>query len=170
MTELNSLVAQLKSVANDLKGQIHELDERIQDAEQRRNLITQETVSKADFMIFLRADIRAKGKPFWGSLRPMIKNAPRQYPMLERGLTLPYLTGNEFAPVVMTEEAAFFYLGDLIADRIERAISEDMEWPHGVMPVSERRKLVAQIDAEILDLKEQRQELAAQLLEAGLAG
>jgi hypothetical protein len=70
----------------------------------------------------------------------------------------------------MTEEGFCFYFGDLIAERIGQAIKSDMTWDNGVMPVAERKKLVAALDAEIADLRKKRNELAAELIDAGLAG
>lgn len=170
MSEFKKVFAQLKTITERLKSEIHELDALIADASKRREVIISTAVSKEDFIAYIRADIRDKGKRFWSGMRTLIEQRPKEYPALERGIGLDYLSGAIRSPEIVPPSAFFFYFGDLIAERISRAIDEDLDWPNGTMPVTERKVIVAKIDAEIADLRKQRKELADQLIEAGLAG
>lgn len=173
MGSLKTKISDIKAAILDLKGQVAELDARIADAQQRRHRITSAAVSMADFIGYLREDIRRKGERFGNQLMRQSASLPREYPRLEnminQGIAFPYLNGDRAISVEITDGAMFFYFGDLMAQRIADAFN-GLDWPDGVMPVAERKQLVTSIDAEINELRVERGMLADQLIDAGLAG
>lgn len=171
MFNIKTLLGQIKTAAQTLKEQVTELDTRLADAQKRRDIITRESVSIEDYMRYVRADIKEKGDYFWRNyLKHDIQKTARQYTALETSIGLDYLNPGINRPVVISEEGLFFYFGDLIAARIEQAIRADMDWATGVMPVAERKKIVSSLDAEILEIRQQRKALTDELIDAGLAG
>lgn len=173
MGNLKTKISDIKAAILGLKAQVAELDARIAEAQQRRHRITSEPVSMADFIGYLREDIRRKGERFADKLRSQSADLPREYPrlenMVEQGAAFPYLTANRSLPVEVKGDAMFFYFGDQMAQRIADAFS-GLSWPNGGMPVAERKQLVASIDSEINDLRVERGTLVDQLIDAGLAG
>lgn len=170
MSKINQLISEIKTLADDLKLQVSAIDDQIDDAQRRRSSLTGAAVSREDFIQYVKLDIKRQAERFKRSLITDLERAPKQYPTLDRGIRLNYLTHDHTLTMSLTDPAFFFYFGDLVAERISRAIDEDMDWPNGIMPVSERREIVANIDAEIADLSKRRQALSVQLIEAGLAG
>lgn len=173
MEKLNSLLSQVKAAADTLKGGIAELDEQINAAHQRRAILTGETVTKADFLAYVEADIKAMGNMFAKKIQRHMAGKKTDFGSLEtahqagRGMNIPYLTLDRSLPTVMTEEAVYLYFGDQILSGFAKAI-DGMEWDD-TMPADARRKELAKLDGKISSLKKERDELAQELINAGLA-
>jgi hypothetical protein len=173
---VNPLVAKVVTAADAVRSQIRALDDEIAGLQDQRRKITDAPVSKADFMEYVREDIRRRAKLFPRMLK--IKWAERsQYNNFEklermfdghaRGLQpFPYISGDLEKEGVDLEPAGFYwYFGDLIEERFEQAI-EGLDWPADAMSVSERRQRIEELDSRTKDLIERRDVLTAQLKSA----
>jgi hypothetical protein len=175
MGSINKALETLRNAAEELLGEISALDTQISECQRRRDAIASATVSKADYMEYIKADIERQGRIFAKQIALEVEGKRRDYGTLERnkhsgiGERLPYLTGRYAVPVPITEEAVFFYFGDLIAERLGDAL-DGVGWPNDAIPAAQRAKLIAELEAEIASLKQRRDALAAQLTQAGMAG
>lgn len=175
MGEINKALEQLRSAAGELVAAVEDLDKRIAACHGKRDTITSAPVSRDDFIGYIKADIAQRGRSFAGAISRQIVGFPRDFGRLEhfkatgQKLHLSYLTGNLSLPVVVTEEALFFYMGDRIAERLSDLLSA-LPWPEDAVPVSQRSKMLADLDKEIAELTKERDALAQQLVVAGLAG
>lgn len=178
---VSDLVGRIELAAQELKARISHLDTCIDEAFHRRDAILKSPMSKADFMAYVRADIRRLGEAHRSILVKMVGNSTLSYPNFDLASSrnqaqFSYLTGDsiEMASLPgqqpnMTREAFFWYFGDIIEQRFQDALS-GMQWANDVMPVDQRRAVVAEIDGEIAAFRKERDELADQLIQAGIAG
>jgi hypothetical protein len=175
MGSINKALETLRNAAEELLGEISSLDTRIAECRRRRDAATAATVSKPDYMAYIKADIERQGRIFAKQFALEVRGKRRDYGTLERnkqsgiGERLPYLTGRYAIPVPITEEAFFFYFGDLIVERLGDALA-GVDWPDEAMPAAQRAKLIAELESEIATLTQQRDALAAQMTQTGLAG
>jgi chorismate mutase len=170
---VNPLVAKVVTAADAVRSQIRTLDEEIKGLHEQRQTITAHPVSKADFMEYVREDIRRRSKVYpmmikkkWGDKQPF-----NNFDKLERtngghgeGLQgFPYLNWDLENMEFKLEPAAFYwYFSEVIQERFELAI-QDFDWPAESMPVAERRQRIEAIDAQISDLISRRDGLKGQL-------
>lgn len=175
MGSINKALETLRNAAEELLGEISALDTQISECQRRRDAIASATVSKADYMEYIKADIERQGRIFAKQIALEVEGKRRDYGTLERnkhsgrGERLPYLTGRYAIPVPITEEALFFYFGDLIVGRLGDAL-DVVDWPDEAIPAAQRAKLIAELDAEIASRTQQRDALAAQMIQTGMAG
>jgi hypothetical protein len=170
---VNPLVAQVRTAADAVRSQIQTLDDEIKGLHEQRRAITEPPVSKADFMEYVREDIRRRSKVYpmmikkkWGNKQPF-----NNFERLERtndghgdGLQgFPYLNWDLENMEFRQEPAAFYwYFAEVIKERFELAI-QDFDWPTEAMPVAERRQRTEEIDTQISDLIGRRDGLKGQL-------
>jgi len=171
--DLSEALRQLASSRDVLLSEVHKLDAEIEEKRKARHEVMSGSVSATDFAAFLRADIKRRGAPHGRHLGRSIAGAAKDYGTRKRiaeggGKVISELLVSNHSPVVITEEAVYFYFGDLIADRIVSLIEND-PWPSGGVPCAERAKLVASLDADIDKLSRERDALAGQLVDAGMA-
>lgn len=171
MSEFKSLVAKVKKAADDVRGQIQALDEEIAVLEEQRRIINNAPVSKADFMDYVREDIRRRSArlPYVLKQKWARDGQYNNFVRLERYFTngdlqpIPYINGEVPTPGVNLDPDAFYwYFGGLIIERFEQAI-EGLDWPEDTMPVLHRRQRLEDLDAKIQELLSRRDELAADL-------
>lgn len=174
MNKLNAVFSQLKTAANELRGRIADIDKQLTDLTKQRDALNLGNVSKADFLEYVGASFMRKGARCGRELVAALDSG-RGFARLERGLNsgdeflgIRFLTGSN-VPVVATEEAFYFYFGDLMVDRLGEAL-DALEWPDNAVPVALRRTQVEAIERDITELHRQRVELVAMLGEAGVAG
>ena len=175
MSELNKALSQLRQAAEQLTQEVARLDQHIAGLYAKRDALTSEPVTKADFLEYIRADLRKRAKRFAYTLRAGLKNVNKSFSSLERAkddpaqlIHLPYLA-EPGLPVDVTEAAMFFYFEDVIVAGVSRQV-DAMPWPENAQTVSGRSEALAKLDAEIAALEKQRDALANELIDAGLAG
>ena len=175
MSELNKALSQLRRAAGQLTQEVTGLDQRIAELYAKRDILTSAPVNKADFLEYIRADLRKRAKRFAYTLSVGLKNANKSFSSLEQAknnpaqlIHLPYLA-DPGLPVAVTEEAMFFYFEDAIVAGVSRQV-DAMPWPENTQAVSGRSEAIAKLDAEIAALEKQRDALANELVSAGLAG
>lgn len=172
MSKLTNIVSQLKEAASELLGRVSKIDEQIKGLSAQRDTLTSSNVSKTDFLEYMRAHFKRKGERFE---REILNNlgGRREYAQLERELKAGggflganFLTGFN-APVVVTEEAFYFYFGDVMVDRLSKAL-DSLDWSDDAIAVTLRRSHIETIERETAELLQQRAELVAMLGEAGI--
>jgi tRNA U34 5-carboxymethylaminomethyl modifying GTPase MnmE/TrmE len=67
----------------------------------------------------------------------------------------------------MTEDACYWYLKPAILARMGE-IAEEIDFPEDAIPLAKRREMLAEIDTEIQRLRNERNDMAAQLQKAGI--
>lgn len=176
MGKLESLIGQVKNAADKLKGEVYALDTLIQSAYSQRAMLTEEKVSKADFMSYIAEDIRRRGEDFKRKIARLANEGKKDFGTLENTMSnpvgrlpYPYLNGDFHYTVTMTDDAFYWFFPDVIVTRLSDAIS-DLDWPGDVMPVADRKEAIKKIDHEIETLTAARDDLANELVLAGLAG
>lgn len=174
MADLKQALKQLRSARDSLIAEINALDSQIAERHAARSALTSGPVSKADFLEYVRSDMKRRARFFVQGLMRAVASVPKDYGRLERlhktgaKLNIPYLTGAQ-SPLEMSEGAVYFYFGDAMVDRLEIEL-DALDWPESIATATERAPLIAAIDAEIEALNQQREDLAASLVDAGLAG
>lgn len=174
MSKLTNIVSQLKEAANELVGRVSKIDEQINGLSAQRDALTSSNVSKEDFLEYMRVHFKRNGARFE---REILKSLGgyREYARLERELKAgegffgaSFLVGFT-APVVVSEEAFYFYFGDVMVDRLSKAL-DSLDWSEDAIAVSLRRSHIESIERETAELLQQRAELVAMLGEAGITG
>jgi hypothetical protein len=175
--KVKDLLAQLRNAAGAIKAQIHEIDDQIDALTEQRRALTDAPVSKADLAEFIRADILRRAENYQWRVDKWVKDGcyPMSFDDLERrhksgnAQPLPYLDGNPLHGVLQQMEPAGIYhlFGDLLMDRFLAALDK-----HGYaddsVPVADRRRQIAEIDAKLRTLNAKRDELANDLINSGM--
>lgn len=177
MTKLNDLLSQLSTAAHELKKQVVAIDCSIMECQKQRDTLTSSPVSKADFLEYIRADIRRKyqGSRFMNTLKQRLGSVSREFGALEQmdkrvgNQNISYLTIDASSTETVKDEAVFFYFEDVILGRIASLVDGEA-WPESAVPVEERKTLIVDLDAQIVALRQDRKKLTDQLLAAGLQG
>lgn len=174
MAELKKIASQLKNAADELLGQVKEIDHQIAGLAKQRDALTSGIVTKADFMEYLRGYIHIKAGFFGKEVSSALK-ARRDFGSLE----YDRIAGNGFpgillltaimVPVVITEKALYFYFGDVILARLSQAL-DALDWPDNAIPVALRHEQLVNIENETAELYRQRAELVSMLGEVGITG
>ncbi len=171
--QLTDAFNQLSLARDSIRKEIGVLDGQLAKLRANRDALTSEAVSKADFLELLRADLARRGEHWARVLRKGVADCRKDYAFVNQADSLGVkllggLLANDFTPIVISEEAIFFYFGDLIVDRIG-ALIEHEPWPAATTTYAERLDLVAGIDREIEKISGEREDLVAQLRAAGVA-
>ena len=175
MSELTKIASQLKSAAKSLLDEIAGIDKQVELLHNKRHAITSGQVSKADYLFYVKEHFKIKGDQF---KKDLIKNIEkntrhdfgsleRQHEMKDSFIAISFLT-ERLLPVEITENALYYYFGDIFIDRIKDAL-DDKNWPNDCMPIDERRKELVSIEALVADLMKKRNEIVSSLDAAGLA-
>lgn len=170
--ELKGLLGQVKAAATQLKDQITSLDDRIEALYAERSELLNMPLSKADYLAAIRADVRAKSGNFGNWLRQSIKSKVNiDYPCLVSGapLSIPYLDAGVGIGRDMSENGYYYYFEDAIMAGVERALDGE-KWSYTETPARDRTPALEALDAKIEALTADRDALASDLVECGLAG
>jgi len=173
MTNISNIAQQLKAAASKLLGEIKTIDDELDALNQQRDVITSGHVSKEDFLNYLSLHFKIKAATFQSRLlREMEPKVKYDFGSLERGyvtnssfLGIYFLTGG-FAPVPITEEAIYFYFGDILLEKIGEALDDKFDGE--AMPVHECRKAIQDIEKTERELLQRRSELVKTIDEAGI--
>lgn len=172
MSQLQTKLQSLREAASELIGQVREKEVRIAELRKQRDNITTAPLSKADYLEYLAAYFKRQGARFGVMITDQIGKSHRNFSAMELlgersgVLQCQFLTGY-YSPQVLTEEAVYFYFGDLMVERIGVALDK-LEWPKEAVPASERRALVDKLDKEIVEIVVERDGLVLELEEAGI--
>lgn len=177
MSKLDELLNQITAAAKDLKQQVLAIDRQILTCQKQRDELTSAPVSKADFLDYLKSDMRRKyqNSYFLDTLKRRLSSMSREFGALENtdkngfSQQVAYLTGDAASAVIIKDEAIFFYFEDVILGRIASLLDGEA-WPESAVPVEERKALIADLDKRIISLKQDRKKLTDQLIAAGLQG
>jgi len=167
--KLKSLLKQVNAAASEIIAAIHATDGKIADLQKQRQQIGDAPVTRADWLGYMGAAIDGKAGNFGNGLRRLFKGVDPSFFELERTGSLPcdLLSPGRNVPFPMIEEAYYWYLKPAMMARLAE-IAEDMEFPAEAMPLEARRAKIGEIDAEIQRLRNERNDMAAQLQKAGL--
>ncbi len=174
-TEVKGLLSQLRAAAAAIKTQIQEADGQIAVLNEQRRALTESTVSKSDFMEYVRADIARRAAPYQHNIGKWANfyKFPLSFSQLERSdsqaaLLFPYLDGETpHAGAEFSSSALYWHFGELIAERFSVALDK-LPWPNNVVTVADRRLQIAAIDAKLQELNAKRDELANDLISSGM--
>ena len=174
MADIGNALKTLRAAVADLTGQISALDSQIAGLFEQRTAIATAPVSKAEFLALLAKDMQVKAHRSRELLARRLASESKAYSYIkdaaEHGrLNIRYLAGGRVDfPVEVETESAYALLNDVILAGVAKII-EDAQWPEPGMPIPERERRLAELDAEIAKLTAERDVLASQLIEAGLA-
>lgn len=175
--KVKGLLSQLRDAANAIKTQIHEADAQIATLEAQRRALTDAPVSKADLVEYIRADIQRRASNYEWSLAKWAKesNFPFSFLELERNHAakkqqpFPYWDGMPHHDVGnIAPQGMYWLLGDLLAERFLTALDK-LGYADDLVPVADRRRLIAEIDAKLKELNAKRDELANDLISSGMS-
>lgn len=175
MPDIKKLVSQIKNAANELLGQVAELDNQIVTLTAQRAELMDSAVSKQDYFDYVAAMLKRKGEAFKSQIQRQIKAGPLGYGQLEDMASqqlshaVDLLRGEVRGPVIVTDIALYFYFGDMMAQRLANDL-DGLDWPKDAVPVKERAQLIAAMDTDIAGLAQKRDALTGQLSEAGISG
>lgn len=184
MSELSSILTELKKAAESVKTDIQTLDEQIHALNVEREGLMNSPVSREDFAAYVKADLAKRGELFQHRIKQFAAHKGRgnakldsSFVALERVFqagrlqNFPFMNGEDcFDGFGLSADAFFFYFGDLIAERFVAGLDVVHDWPQGGIPVADLRKRIAEIDHELDTLLRRRDDLASQLLSVGMAG
>lgn len=177
--EVKDLLSQLRSAAEVIKQQIHEADRKIEVLLVEREALCEARLTKEDFMAYIRNDIQRRAMTY--AVR--LKNAERKkrftfgvsFSQLERNekafntQPLPYLDGEDYSDGSSIHPGALYWIfGDQIEKRFSDALDQ-FDWPEGGLSLEERRARLEAIDQELETLNAERDNLANDLMSAGMA-
>jgi len=172
---VKSLLSQLRSAADAIKAQIHEADDQIAALSAQRRALTDGPVSRADLMEFIRADIQRRASNYQWSVEKWARESdfPYSFAELERNDTLgkeqpfPYWDGMRGDGQHTHPQGMFWIFGELLAERFFVALDK-LGYANEVVPVADRRRLIAEIDEKLKELNAKRDELANDLISSGM--
>lgn len=174
--KVKDLLTQLRGAADAIKAQIHEADDQIAALEEQRRALTDAPVSKPDLAEYIRADIQRRASNYEWSLAKWAKesNFPFSFTELERNhiakkqQPFPYWDGMPHHDVGnIAPQGMYHLLGDLLAERFLTALDK-LGYADGLVPVADRRRQIAEIDAELKALNAKRDGLANDLISSGM--
>lgn len=174
--KVRDLLTQLRGAANAIKAQIHEADAQIAALEEQRRALTDAPVSKADLVEYIRADIQRRAANYQWRIDKWAREGgfPVSFIELERRhisgkpQPFPYWDGNPHHDAHNIELHGMYHLfGDLLAERFFTALDK-LGYAEGLVPVADRRRQIAEIDAELKALNAKREGLANDLISSGM--
>lgn len=168
--KLTNIIESLRAAATDIKSEIQALDQKIIAAHAERSALINAPLSREDYLTVMKADIKKKAKPMENMLKLHLERFPVSFSNVMRSpgaLPLNILDVGRLQNGFFSEEAAYFYLGDQLIRGLEVAIA-DMDWPDESVSMAERTARIGRLDVEIASLEEERDQLAGQLLGAGV--
>lgn len=173
-TEVKGLISELRNAAGIIKNQIHAIDQRIEALFIEKEQLEEVPLTKEDFMFYVRQEIKRRAENYKRRLKYHSHKTGFpfnfSYPILENNphLALPFLgTENIHVRNSFEESAIYWMFGDLIEQRFAEAIDQ-FNWPEASVSIDERRQRIAEIDAELAQLEEERDNLASDLMDTGM--
>lgn len=175
--EIQELLVQLGTAREKLTWELRRIDMEYSTLCAQRSKITSGAVSLDEYVAMLKQSFALRGGRQEGFIVAAIKSAGCAYGQLmatmanhprdglggSMWLSLPTL------PTIISEEAMYFYFGDIMAERIGRAVAH-LPWDEKSMPDELRKTTLAEIDESLSRLQLTRDALAAKLIDAGLRG
>ena len=169
-TKLSTLLKQVNEATKEILSTIHGFDARISELQAERQAIGQAPVSRADFVGYVEAMVDKLAGNFAGHISRQFGQIDTAFFSMEKsGRPVNFLAPYLRADGVIQEDAAYWYLKPAIMARVSEQAAE-MDLPDDAMPLTERRAKIAAIDAEIEQIRQQRNELAEQLQKTGMVG
>jgi len=167
--KLKTLLKQVNAAASEIIAAIQGTDAKIADLQMQRQQIGDAPVTRADWLEYIGTALDRKAGSFGSAVRRQIGDIDTSFFALERLVGLPgsVLTGGRNVPEPMTEDACYWYLKPAILARMGE-IAEEMDFPEDAIPLEKRREMLAEIDTEIQRLRNERNDMAAQLQKAGI--
>lgn len=167
--KLKSLLKQVSSAAGEVIEAIQAADTKIAELQKQRQQIGDAPISRADFLNYFTALIDRKAGNFGAIIAREIDKADISFFAMEggRGLNVDMLTPGRNVPVPILEEACYWYLKPAMLARVGE-IADGMDFPEDAIPIESRRTMIAEIDEEIQRLRNERNDMAAQLQKAGI--
>lgn len=174
--KVKGLLAQLRDAANAIKAQIHEADDQIAALEEQRRALTGAPVSKADLAEYIRADIQRRAENYQWRIDKWAREGgfPISFADLERRhiagkpQPFPYWDGAPHHDANNIELHGMYHLfGDLLMERFLTALDK-LGYADGLVPVADRRRQIAEIDAKLKELNAKRDGLANDLISSGV--
>lgn len=173
MNKLQEVALQLKQAANEILGEILNVDKQIDSLLEKRDLITSAHVSKEDYLSYLRYHFKTKADQYGISLLKLIEQRSGfDFGRLENNLKnksgflgVDFLTLQNL-PTVITENALYFYFSEQMVERIGDAL-DGKEWPDDAISVVDRREALLSIEADLVVLNKKRDDLVKALDDAG---
>ena len=174
-TKVKGLLTQLRDAANAIRAQIHEADAQIAVLTEQRRALTDAPVSKVDLEEYIRADIQRRASNYQWAVEKWAKGGgfPVSFAELERNHTseksqpFPYWDGMPHHDVGSMEPQGMYWLGDLLAERFLVALDK-LGHADDLIPVADRRRQIAEIDAKLKELNANRDGLANDLISPGM--
>jgi hypothetical protein len=175
---LKSVFEQLRGAASTVIGEIQSLDQRIEALHAEREALVTDPLSKADYLAYMVAEMNTEAAKFSDQLRASAQGDKRNFIRLDKdrdsgfGMNTGYLgliRGQMPGTAVMNPAAFCFFFGEMAAEKIGTAL-DAMPWPKDAVPVADRRRRMAEIEAEIARLDSERDSLAQNLQEIGIKG
>lgn len=177
-TEVKGLISKLRSATNTIKNQIHAIDQRIEALFIEKEQLEEAPLTKEDFMFYVREDIKQRAANYPNRLRSCARKTgfpfSISFSQLERNAKagifqpFPYLDGETAHNGTPFDASAIYWLfGEQIEQRFSDAIDQ-LKWPEHSTTIEERRKRIAEIDAELEQLEEERSSLAGDLMDASM--
>lgn len=169
-TKLSTLLKQVNEATKEIISTIHGFDARVDELQAERQAIGQAPVSRADFVGYVEAMVDRLAGNFAGHISRQLEQLDTAFFSMEKsGWAVNFLAPYLRADGVIQEDAAYWYLKPAIMARVNE-LADAMDFPEGAMPLEERRAKIAAIDAEIEQIRQQRNELAEQLQKTGMVG
>jgi chorismate mutase len=167
--KLKSLLKQVNSAAGEVIATIHATDAKIAELQAQRQQIGDAPVSRAEWLEYIGAEIDRKAGSFGTAVRRIVGSIDASFFALERLARFPgdLLAANRNVPFPMIDEACYWYLKPAIMARMGE-IADELDLPEDAIPLAKRREMIAEIDAEIQRLRNERNDMAAQLQKAGI--
>lgn len=185
-TDVKGLLSQLRTAAEAIKAQIREADDQVAALTEQRRALTEAPVSKADIMEYVRADIQRRAASYLPRLERWARKSAFplgfSFAQLERThvaklerthvaqsfQNFPYLDGETSHNFGAIEPCAlYWHFGGLIAERFSIAL-DTFDLPGDTVPVADRRRLIAEIDAKLQAINARRDSLASDLINSGM--
>ncbi len=176
--EVKDLLAQLRDAAEVVKGQIVDVDYKIEELLNERHHLCEAPLTKEDFMHYVRKDIQRRASDYPRRMKNLAKGTgfpfSTGFSQLDRidkaggGQSLPYLDGLEYSGGSILHQGAMYWIfGDFIEKRFSDALNQ-FDWPENGISIEERYKRIQEIDQELEQLNEKRDNLASDLMSTGV--
>jgi hypothetical protein len=164
------LLKQVNDASRAIISAIQGTDAKIAELQKQRQKIGDAPVTRAEFLGYIENSLDAESMRISQTISRALNNVDRAFFALEKHtFMVPFLTGDRALPFEITEAAAYWYLRPAIMERMAE-VTATMEFPDDseAVPLQKRRAMLAEIDAEIEQLRAERNELASQLQKAGV--
>lgn len=165
----------LKKGIDEFTSSLRDVSKRIESLKREREDIACAPPAREDIKTYFRAIIASRGQNYADAiarhvspLRAKELQQVQDPQHMQHAAVLALTPAGSLAATAKTLDSALCLLmGDEIKRAIERVVDE-MPWPANAMPISERARRLASIDAELDELLARERELVATARSAGL--